>query len=105
MVIRCTWSVTLSAGLEDQLNVGGAGVCLSLKLIAVISSAATTVDHAVSVCFLVPMLMGLPFRKERKPEDGVHTKAVEVASGSLSPCIDFVQILFRGLPVGALPLL
>ena len=37
------------------------------ELIAVMSSVST-VDHAVIVCFLVPMLMGLPFRKTRKPE-------------------------------------
>ena len=59
------------------------------KLIAVISSPST-VDHAVSVCFLVPMLMGPPFRKKRKPEVGlqVYTKAVEVAIGSWPSCLD-----------------
>ena len=59
------------------------------KLIAVISSAST-VDHAVSVCFSVPMLMGPPFGKKKKPEVGlrVYTKVVEVASGSWSSCVD-----------------
>ena len=48
------------------------------KLIDAIRSASTF-DHAVSVYFLVPMLMGPPFRKKRKPEVGlrVYTKAVE----------------------------
>ena len=59
------------------------------KLIAVISSASTVVDHAVSVCFLVPMFMGPPFRKKKKLEVGlrVYTKAVDVASGSWSSCV------------------
>ena len=35
------------------------------KQIAVIS-AALTVDDAVMVCFLVPMLIGPPFGKKRK---------------------------------------
>ena len=57
--------------------------------ITVISSASTA-DHAVSVCFLVPMLMVPPFRKKRKPEVGlrVYTKAVAVASDSLSSYVD-----------------
>ena len=59
------------------------------KLIAVISSASTG-DHAVSVCFLVPILMAPPFREKRESEVGlrVYTKAVEVARGSWSSCVD-----------------
>ena len=66
------------------------------KLIAVTSSSST-VDHAVRVSFLVPMLMGPPFRKERKPEVGLPlcTRAVEVASGSWSSCGDSVDTVSR----------
>ena len=91
MVVRWVWSVTLSFGLEAQLyvEIGEAGNSLSHKLIAVISSAYT-VDHALSVCFLVPMLVGPPFRKKRKAEVGlrVYTEAIEVASGSWSSCVN-----------------
>lgn len=56
---------------------------------AVISSA-TTLNFAVTVCYLAPMLMGPPFRKKRKPEIGlrVYTKGVEVATSSWSPCVN-----------------
>ena len=59
------------------------------KLIAIISSALT-VEHAVSVCFFDPMLIGPPFGRKRKPQVGlrVYTKAVEVASASWSSGVD-----------------
>ena len=61
------------------------------KLIAVISPAST-VDHAFSVCFMVPMFMCAPFGKI-KPEVGLqlYTKAVEVAGGSWSSCVDYAD--------------
>ena len=60
----------------------------SAKLMPVINSACT-VDHAVSICDLFPILVGPPSSKRRKPEVGlrVYTKAVDVASGSLSSCV------------------
>lgn len=54
------------------------------KLIATTSSAST-VDKAVSVCIMAPMLMGPPSGKYRKKtEDAlrVYTKAVDVSNGS-----------------------
>ena len=59
------------------------------NLIAVISSASS-VDHAVSACFLVLMLMGSPFRRKKKPEVGlrVYTKPAQVSSGSWSSFAD-----------------
>ena len=56
----------------------------------IVISSASTVDHAVRVCFLLRMLVRPPFRKKRKPEVNlrVYTKAVEVASGSWSSCVD-----------------
>ena len=64
------------------------------KLIAVISSTSA-VGHAVSVCFLVPVLMGPRFRKKRKPEVGlrVYTMAVEAISGSWSFCVDYADLV------------
>lgn len=54
-----------------------------------ITSSASTVNYAVRVCVLAPVLMGPPpFKKKREPEvnvrGGVSTKAVDVTSGSRS---------------------
>ena len=55
---------------------------------------------------LVPMLMGPPLKKKRKPAVGlrVYTKTVE-SSVDLGPPVLIPQILFRSFPPGVLPLL
>ena len=66
----------------------------------IVISSASTVDHAVSVCSVVSMLMGPPFRKGRKSKIGWRVSPV-----ALGPPVLIPRILFRGLPAGALPLL
>ena len=83
------------------VEVGEVGNFLCLKTGYCLSSASS-VKQAVRVCFLVPISMGSPSSKKRKPEVGLRLYAkAEVTSGSWSSCVDSadpVPEFARGCP-------
>lgn len=74
MVVRCVWSVFRSLGLETQPHNGNEELgSLPPPKLFDITSSASTVNYAVRVCVLTPMLMGPPpFKKKREPEVNVR---------------------------------
>ena len=88
-VVRCAWSVVRRVRLEAQLRleVGEVGRFLSLR-----TDCRRPLRLHCWLCRqclrLGPDVDGPPTRK-KKPEVGlrVYTKAVDVASGSLSSCV------------------